>query len=239
MRAFMITGLMAGIFPASLCPVRVSSPYDTNLGHPNPWPNVRSVAVFPATSRPGLPFDGASFSRTLANELAAYPGFTRVIYPDEIAAALPRGASSLEDVLDAAEAMGADAVLALTILDHTPYPPKRISLAVELISVRDLAGGAMDIDELIRRGQWAPEAPMLPDDAMAGRVIDMVQPVFDLGQFSTKQEADWFDHSLTASGWDDGEHVANVESAFQRFIAHRVIRTLIDREVGRRNDVAR
>lgn len=136
----------------------------------NPFP-LRKVAVAAVLNRSAEQRDAVADGEAVASELTHFPGFD-VIWPRE----WDSSRADLQELLDAASAAGAEAVLLVAVTESNSYPPPRLGLAMAVYPTRPMAQAfSVPYESLMEAGR--PMAAALPRPkegwlGATGRVYD-------------------------------------------------------------------
>jgi hypothetical protein len=198
---------------------------------PNPFPDVRTVAVLPVQNGTlDGRFDGFEFGNILASELVKFDGF-RVLRPVDFKKAMEAGEkiTSLDDVLRVARKMKADALLVLQITDYDPYDPPRVAVSAQLLRAQARTLSSGDIDRIVQSASWRP-GPLALTREKAGHLVAAFETVYDAHEERIRKEL--IAYAQAQEGSDspfapDREFMA-VQARYLQFVSNQVINRLFE-----------
>jgi hypothetical protein len=201
---------------------------------PNPFAQVRRVAVAPFLDRTGTKdFDGSKAGDAFASELLMHPGFD-VVRPAQVmeaAGAKGLALTSAEDYIAVARALDADAIVAAEVTESRTYYPPRTTLALQLLLTQRVKSSP---DDLERHVVSARPLAISPETAL--HLDQHFELVADGGEDGVKAELRSYAAARVAddSPWSDGEGIARSREPWFRFVCALCVEKIVNAEIDRR-----
>jgi hypothetical protein len=195
---------------------------------PNPYPDIRRVAVLPVANMTSAEFDAEEFANAIADELLAFDGF-EVIRPAQVRqAAGGTPLKTIEDVLKLVGQLDADALIAASVTSYDPYHPPKMSLSLQMIRARSSGRGGRDVDRLVRSRSW--REPIELSRERAGHVAAAFEETYDTHADRVRDEVAAFSrvHVEEDTGFSEGDEYLFVQRRFRQFVACQALFQMIE-----------
>ena len=253
----------AGLVPLAGCsfftgePKKHPPPIEFTLQ--TPYPEVRTFAIAPAINLSGSrDFDPLVVSDTLFAEMQQVEGLNVLPLNKTLIVMQKIGIHSLENAHDVqvlAEAMGADGVVVPAVTAYDPYNPPTVGMVLQLYTPRPHevvpaakvetpkasranSGGPTTVSNIAvdLAVEAAPPAPPKPFEADR-QPASQVSAVFNASNQTVLKELQVFSEGRTQydSALQDKKFLVESD-AYMRFVAHAMVRRLMDVERTRLSD---
>lgn len=206
----------------------------------SPYAGVRTLAVAPSTNlSPSQDFDPLKVSDQIFEELQQVQGLNVLPVNKTLAAMQKLGLRHLDSVEAAqrlADAMGVDGLVAPVVTAYDPYRPPTIGMVLQLYTGKQAMQVMAAEPEARQVSGVALAGPGAPTMATAGTAqpVSQVEAMFNAHNQAVLSELREFAKGRTnyESALQEERFLADMD-AYTRFVAHAMVRRLIQVEVGR------
>jgi hypothetical protein len=194
---------------------------------PNPFEDIEVVAILPFINQThNAVIDGEEFGNILASELAKFDGF-RPVRPQMLRLAMApgeKGPSTVEEALNLARRVKADAVLACAVTDYDPYMPPKVAVSVQFLRVASRRMDVSDVDALTRSASWR-RGPFVMSRERAGHFMASFETVYDAHEERIRWELSQYVQAQEAGDtpFTGDREFLFVQSRFMQFVSNQVI----------------
>jgi TolB-like protein len=194
----------------------------------NPFPDIKTVAIFPFINYSGQKISGEEFASKFASELSKFEGF-RTITPAQIKSIVTTQPSTLDEALETAQRLKADAIILGAIKNYNPYYPPSIVVFVEVISMRRYKPPKpRDIDILIQSASWEKAPVRITKKQEAEYLICSFEKNYDTREPWVRNELKAYAMTrYRGAAFENEQEFLNVQERFWEFVCNMLIREII------------
>ena len=221
----------------------------------SPYDDVRTFAIAPTINLSGSrDFDPLTVSDTLYTEMQQVQNLNVLPVNKTLIAMNRLNLQSIEKPADAqklAEALGADALIVPAVTAYDPYDPPVVGMILQMYTPNYVNGPASQSrlrsnrDSDLHTVKTNPDTPIIVADvsasaspaARASQPVSQVSAVFNATNQTVLKELQVFAAGRTQYDTALSDHKFLLDSdAYMRFVAHAMIRRLMDVERSRDSD---
>jgi TolB-like protein len=194
----------------------------------NPFPEIKTVAIFPFINYSGQKISGEEFASTFASELSKFEGF-RTITPAQIKSIITTPPSTLDEVLETAQKLKVDAIVLGAIKSYNPYYPPSMVVFIEVISMKKYKPPKpRDIDILIQSASWEGAPVKITKKQEAEYLICSFEKNFDTREPGIRDELKAYAMTrYKGTAFENEQEFLNVQERYWEFVCNILIREII------------